>query len=359
MLFTDIRLPIPANARFEQRKVRQDYYLYYRVSSYYDTHHQRKHKRILIGKVCSEDLDVNTHKGTKFFPNKNYYEFFKLDKPSFSQLKFNGRFKQHLAVTSSSKLKGSSTFFPLACVQILKELQIDMLLQQLLGFEHFNAFIALSSYLASGCPYGRDYFAYFMDANHALFSPDGQHLAFNFEDLLQAVSADVIHNFFYSLSSRCKHVTSDHTSPQDVVLSTLRYGLFFARFYITKDKDKIMAVINQDSDSKALIADIKEVLALDIAKLYLSPDDADNSKMFLVFMALMLRYFFKYKFKSDSTLNTLSFKALIGLMMAIDCKLQHQEWIVDSKLSDTQYRILSQLQMPVYLVGEGKLDKKL
>lgn len=87
MLYKNISLIVPDEPRYELNKKSDDLiYVKYRISSS-RINGKLKHKRLLIGKLSSEqegDLKI-------FHPNSNYYEYFKKPIPSAEIVKGPGR----------------------------------------------------------------------------------------------------------------------------------------------------------------------------------------------------------------------------------------------------------------------------
>ena len=96
MLYENISLIMPDEPRYELNKKSDDLiYVKYRISSS-RVNGKLKHKRLLIGKLSSEqegDLKI-------FHPNTNYYEFFKKPLPSNAIVKGPGRPKNEVSTVT-------------------------------------------------------------------------------------------------------------------------------------------------------------------------------------------------------------------------------------------------------------------
>ena len=152
MLYENISLIMPDEPRYELNKKSDDLiYVKYRISSS-RVNGKLKHKRLLIGKLSSEqegDLKI-------FHPNTNYYEFFKKPLPSNAIVKGPGRPKNEVStVTIKPKNMGYTSFgYTLACHAIARECGLDSMLKNSFGESMANKILAAAAFFAAGTPGG-------------------------------------------------------------------------------------------------------------------------------------------------------------------------------------------------------------
>ena len=148
MLYENISLIMPDEPRYELNKKSDDLiYVKYRISSS-RVNGKLKHKRLLIGKLSSEqegDLKI-------FHPNTNYYEFFKKPLPSNAIVKGPGRPKNEVStVTIKPKNMGYTSFgYTLACHAIARECGLDSMLKNSFGESMANKILAAAAFLCCG-----------------------------------------------------------------------------------------------------------------------------------------------------------------------------------------------------------------
>ncbi len=152
MIFPDIHLPLPQGSRYEIVSPRNgDSYLRYRIRSFTEGG-RKKHERITIGRVFEDEQTKLRY----FCPNENYYLRL-LNKPLPVNSRIKGRGRQRDGAKSqniaASNSRSQAFGYMLACWSAVKELGLDLMLEDCFGSLK-NSIIAAASFFAAGAPGG-------------------------------------------------------------------------------------------------------------------------------------------------------------------------------------------------------------
>ena len=232
MLYSNVRLPIPEDPRYETIRVRKnDRYLYYRVRSYRDEHGQKKNERFAIGKVFEDALT-----GLNYFcPNDAYYEkLIKASPPTGAKLKGRGRTAVKTARTYSETDDNVGFGYMIACWKIIKELHLDTLLEDCFG-SLSRSIIAVSSFLAAGAPGGLSNIDHFTRKNMCFTSGviDSEGLS----ELYGNICYPMRQEFFRKWINRC---CADDCICYDVTsISNYSENLPFVSWGYNRDKERL------------------------------------------------------------------------------------------------------------------------
>ena len=152
MLYKNISLIVPDEPRYELNKKSDDLiYVKYRISSS-RINGKLKHKRLLIGKLSSEqegDLKI-------FHPNSNYYEYFKKPIPSAEIVKGPGRPRKDVSSSAVKYTnKGYTSFgYTVACHALARECGLDAMIKNSFDESMANKILAVAAFFAAGAPGG-------------------------------------------------------------------------------------------------------------------------------------------------------------------------------------------------------------
>lgn len=192
MLYTDISMPLPKDPRYELHKVKDGpTYVKYREKSYREQG-KLKHKRVLIGRLCSAEDDLEDR---YFHPNTKYFSYFEKPKPTGGTVSKAGRPpKKTNPIKERPQGERVAFGYTLACHTAAKELHLTELLEQSFGSALSRKIIAAASFLAMGAPGGLSHIDRFSQ-NHMCFT-DCILTSQSLSELYRSVLPDDCNEFF-------------------------------------------------------------------------------------------------------------------------------------------------------------------
>ncbi len=169
MIYTDISLPLPNEARYELQPAKGGaVYVKYRVKSYREQG-KLKHDRELIGRLITAGADEGLE-GKYFHPNTKYFAIFGKPLPTGGAVSKPGRPRKKTNLQPQRKEGDRAAFgLTLACHAVARELHLSELLEQSFGRSMSNKIMAAASFFAAGAPGGLSHIDEFTK-NHMCFT---------------------------------------------------------------------------------------------------------------------------------------------------------------------------------------------